>query len=188
MRNAIFAAITCCAIAGIATGADTTPQKKAPTPAKKAAPTAAVRKGVAPSSGSATKSGAKPATSTAGARTPAKTSTKTASKRYYSRQPVRRSYSAQQISPTADRYREIQDALASKGYLKTPSTGVWDKDSVDAMQRFQQDQKLEPTGKLTARSLGALGLGPKPPVESSSPAHPAPGGGANSGGEASPLQ
>ena len=33
---------------------------------------------------------------------------------------------------------------------------------MDAMQRFQKDQNLDPTGKLTARSLSALGLGPKP--------------------------
>jgi hypothetical protein len=108
------------------------------------------------------------------------------SRRYYGRQPARR-YTAQQFSPTPDRYREIQDALAAKGYLKTPSTGVWDHDSVDAMQRFQQDQNLEPTGKLTARSLGALGLGPKPPV-TSGPASQQASLSANPAGDASPLQ
>jgi hypothetical protein len=82
---------------------------------------------------------------------------------------VRRYYSAQQNTPTPERYREIQDALAAKGYLKTASSGVWDKDSIDAMQRFQQDQKLEPNGRLTARSLGALGLGSKSPATTLEP-------------------
>ncbi len=70
-----------------------------------------------------------------------------------------RTYVPQQ--PTSDRYREIQDALAAKGYLQSPSSGVWDQQSMDAMRRFQEDQKLDPTGKLTARSLSALGLGSK---------------------------
>jgi peptidoglycan hydrolase-like protein with peptidoglycan-binding domain len=66
-----------------------------------------------------------------------------------------------QASPTQDRYREIQESLAAKGYLQGPATGVWDQNSIDAMKKFQADQKLEPTGKLTSRSLIQLGLGPK---------------------------
>jgi hypothetical protein len=165
MKSAILAAITCCAITGAALGAGTPPPKKAVTPpAKKTAPVATATK--KPSSypvyTALPKAGAPkgPAVVTSKA-PPAKPGVKTTpTRRYYARQqPVRRSYAPQQ--PTSDRFREIQDALAAKGYLKTPSTGVWDKDSIDAMQRFQQDQKLDATGKLTARSLGALGLGPK---------------------------
>jgi hypothetical protein len=67
-----------------------------------------------------------------------------------------------QLSPTPDRYREIQSALASKGYLKPgDATGTWNQDSIDAMKRFQQDQKLDPSGKINSLSLIALGLGPK---------------------------
>ena len=66
-----------------------------------------------------------------------------------------------QASPSSDRYREIQEALAAKGYLKTAPSGVWDQDSMDAMRRFQEDQKLTATGKLNSLSLIALGLGPK---------------------------
>ncbi len=66
-----------------------------------------------------------------------------------------------QQSPTPDRYREIQQALATRGYLKNEPTGVWDAASVTAMQQFQQDQKLTPTGKITAPALIALGLGAK---------------------------
>ncbi len=68
---------------------------------------------------------------------------------------------AVQASPSSDRYREIQEALAAKGYLKTPPNGVWDQESTEAMKRFQADQKLTSTGKLNSLSLIALGLGPK---------------------------
>jgi hypothetical protein len=66
-----------------------------------------------------------------------------------------------QAQPSTDRYREIQTALAEKGYLKSAPSGVWDQESMDAMRQFQQDQKLEPTGKLTSKSLIVLGLGPR---------------------------
>jgi hypothetical protein len=76
-----------------------------------------------------------------------------------------------QGNPTSTRYMEIQEALASRGYLKTTPSGVWDQDSVAAMKSFQADQKLATTGKLTSLSLIALGLGPKPAAESDSPPH-----------------
>ncbi len=65
------------------------------------------------------------------------------------------------MQPSADRYKEIQAALASKGYLQGTPTGQWDQASQDAMRRFQKDQNLEPSGKLDSLSLIALGLGPK---------------------------
>jgi peptidoglycan hydrolase-like protein with peptidoglycan-binding domain len=67
---------------------------------------------------------------------------------------------ARQAGPTPDRYRQIQESLISKGYLQGAPTGVWDQNSVDAMKRFQNDQKLEPTGKITSKALINLGLGP----------------------------
>jgi hypothetical protein len=66
-----------------------------------------------------------------------------------------------QLSPTPDRYKEIQQALVAKGYLKSQPSGVWDAQSADALRQFQTDQKLSPTGKLSSASLIALGLGPK---------------------------
>jgi hypothetical protein len=67
-----------------------------------------------------------------------------------------------QQAPTPDRYREIQSALAGKGYLPAESVnGEWNQASVDALRRFQQDQNLEATGKLNSLSLIGLGLGPK---------------------------
>ena len=66
-----------------------------------------------------------------------------------------------QQTPTPDRYKEIQQALVDKGYLKSEPSGVWDSASMDAMQRFQTNQKLTPTGKINAPSLIGLGLGAK---------------------------
>lgn len=56
---------------------------------------------------------------------------------------------------------EIQQALADKGYYDGPVDGVWRSECVDALKRFQQNENLEPDGKLGALSLIALGLGPK---------------------------
>ena len=66
-----------------------------------------------------------------------------------------------QREPTPARYTEIQQALADKGYFSGPSVGLWGPDSVAALKRFQEDQKLAPTGKIDALSLIRLGLGPK---------------------------
>jgi peptidoglycan hydrolase-like protein with peptidoglycan-binding domain len=66
-----------------------------------------------------------------------------------------------QTSPTPERYKEIQDALAQRGYFSGEANGNWGADSVDALKRFQQEQNLAPSGKLDSVSLIALGLGPK---------------------------
>jgi len=70
----------------------------------------------------------------------------------------RRSY---QQAPTPERYKDIQQALISKGYFHGEPTGEWGPDSADALKRFQAEQNLTPDGKLTSLSLIALGLGPK---------------------------
>jgi peptidoglycan hydrolase-like protein with peptidoglycan-binding domain len=67
-----------------------------------------------------------------------------------------------QSAPTSERYKEIQQALKDKGYLKTEPNGIWDNDSQEAMKQFQTGQKLNATGKITAPALIALGLGPRP--------------------------
>ena len=66
-----------------------------------------------------------------------------------------------QSAPSQERYREIQQALAERGYYDGSVDGVWNNSSVEALRRFQADQNLEPDGKLGALSLIALGLGPK---------------------------
>lgn len=187
MKNLTLAALLCGAIVGLALGASraqgtaAAPSKSTTSHPRSGMPKATLPKTSLPKSN--VPKTTLPKTNLPGAKAksaPAKTGTKiTATKtsgagratyngRYASyRRPVRR-YSAQQMAPTPDRYREIQDALAARGYLKTPSSGVWDADSMDAMQRFQKDQNLEPTGKLTARSLTALGLGSKTPEATAS--------------------
>ena len=67
-----------------------------------------------------------------------------------------------QVAPTPDRYREIQGALAAKGYLKSEdANGTWNQNSIDALKKFQAEQNLETTGKINSLSLIALGLGPR---------------------------
>ena len=78
------------------------------------------------------------------------------------KKPAVASWRNTQKAPTPDRYKEIQQALASKGYLQSGApTGVWDNSSVEALKKFQADQNLEPSGKLDSLSLIGLGLGPK---------------------------
>ena len=74
---------------------------------------------------------------------------------------ARSTWRAGQTAPTPDRYREIQEALAKKGYLHGEASGAWNRDSTDALRRFQQDQNLQASGKLDSLSIIALGLGPK---------------------------
>ena len=85
---------------------------------------------------------------------------------------VRRASAPRQLAPTKDRYQQIQQALAGKGYYAGEPNGVWGPDSTDALKRFQADQALPPDGKLTSLSLIALGLGPKR-LSAQSPPQPA---------------
>jgi hypothetical protein len=68
---------------------------------------------------------------------------------------------ARPSAPSSDRYREIQESLISKGYMQGPASGVWDQNSTEAMRKYQTEQKMEPTGKISAKALITLGLGPK---------------------------
>lgn len=78
---------------------------------------------------------------------------------------------AYQVHPDPERYKEIQQALADKGYFKGDVNGHWGDDSVTAMKKFQTDQKLPDDGKISAPALIGLGLGPK--HEAAPPAQPA---------------
>jgi peptidoglycan hydrolase-like protein with peptidoglycan-binding domain len=75
---------------------------------------------------------------------------------------VRTTWRTRQTAPTPDRYREIQEALASRGYLSSEdANGTWGASSTEALKRFQAEQSLESSGKIDSLSLIALGLGPK---------------------------
>jgi len=66
-----------------------------------------------------------------------------------------------QREPDPERYKEIQQSLADKGYFAGPVNGTWGSNSVEALKRFQRDQNIDDDGKLGSLSLIALGLGPK---------------------------
>jgi len=63
--------------------------------------------------------------------------------------------------PSPERYKEIQQALATKGFYQGEVNGQWGPDSIDALKRFQTSQNLMPDGKISSLSLIGLGLGPK---------------------------
>jgi peptidoglycan hydrolase-like protein with peptidoglycan-binding domain len=90
-----------------------------------------------------------------------KTATTTAAKRSTTskKRPPVTARRPQQPSP--ERYKEIQQALASKGYFHTEPDGNWGPASIEALKRFQHDQSLVEDGKIGSLSLIALGLGPK---------------------------
>jgi hypothetical protein len=142
----------------MAVGVHLTAQSKAP--AKK---TAAKTTKAAPKSTAKSHSTKKSATAKKG--TAGKSSKSSASARKGSRTGSRQpavTWRNRQSVPSSDRYRDIQSALAAKGYLrKEDATGEWNSASVDALKRFQSEQSLQPTGKLNSLSLIALGLGPK---------------------------
>ena len=130
------------------------PQSNSTTPAKK---TQTVPSKTAPKTPAARKAAPRTASSTKKTSTSKKT---VSSKKGKSgKTPSVAAY--RQVAPTPERYREIQQALADKGYLKSEPNGVWDDQSAEALRQFQTEQKLSPTGKLSSASLIALGLGPK---------------------------
>jgi hypothetical protein len=58
----------------------------------------------------------------------------------------------------AERIKQIQEALAKKGFYAGEVSGQYDDATVEAMRRFQEAQKIDVTGYATAQSLRLLGL------------------------------
>jgi peptidoglycan hydrolase-like protein with peptidoglycan-binding domain len=54
--------------------------------------------------------------------------------------------------------RQVQNALDEKGFDDIKPDGRWSEETSAALKKFQQDQKLEPTGLLNLRTLRALGF------------------------------
>src|SRR5262249_17364098 len=150
-RKTVFSLLALVALASVAFG---TPRKR---------PT---RTRTKPAASSSTKTGISSSSSKTG-------TSKTSSKARYSR--YSRSYArrSSQSVPTPERYRDIQQALATKGYYKGDVNGTWGPDSVDALRRFQADQNLQVDGKIGSLSLIALGLGPKRMSAQTRPEQPA---------------
>jgi len=128
---------------GTATAASSTAHK----PGATTSASPAARKPGAPAAASSTRAGARTAASRNTKKTPP---------------PPPATWRTRQTQPTPERYREIQNALAAKGYLHPEQvSGSWDQNSVEAMKKFQAEQKLDASGKVNSMSLIALGLGPK---------------------------
>lgn len=95
-----------------------------------------------------------------------------------------RSAAAAAPQPVAnDMVRQVQDKLKNDGYYKTGAVdGVWGAGTMTAVQNFQRDHSLTPSGQLDVPTLQALNVantGPAP--NTTTPANPnAPAGPANS--------
>lgn len=112
--------------------------------------------GLAPVSGKSTGATASRArrTATAGSRGPGR------SGRSYTR--VRKAAApSYQLHPDPERYQQIQQTLADRGFYKGQADGSWNDDSVKALQDFQTANQLDADGKINALTLMKLGLGPK---------------------------
>lgn len=68
-----------------------------------------------------------------------------------------------------ERASEIQQALATRGYLHQEPNGLWDDETRAAMKRFQENFQFPATGLPEAKSLMKLGLGPHPLAEELDP-------------------
>ena len=170
---------------------DTTPAKKTATapkkavtqPAASAAKKAPAKKGAAQPAASAAKKKAAPSKAGVSKRTTAPRTTAShpaatkagsrtaAARRGKKGPPVKRvTWRNRQLAPTPQRYKEIQEALAAKGYLNPEdANGTWTQASADALKKFQTGQNLDSTGKINSLSLIALGLGPKRETEAPKP-------------------
>jgi len=98
---------------------------------------------------------------TAKSKAPAAKSKRTAAKARAKSTAARPPRPRGQLRPTNERYKEIETALASRGYLGEEPSGKWGSGSVEALRAFQADHQLPPTGKLDSLSLIQLGLGTK---------------------------
>ena len=154
MKKAILLGVALCAVMSLANAVTATTKKKT---AKKRPHAIS-----APAKTTTSKATPKPRTA--------------ASKTTKGKKTVRKASAPRQLAPTKERYQQIQQALASKGYYSGEPNGAWGSDSVEALKRFQADQNLTPDGKLGSLSLIALGLGPKrlSAQSTAQPAHPAP--------------
>jgi len=118
----------------------------------KAKPTAKA----APRQSAASSKGPSKSASRGSAKGSARSASRTAAKR-----PQPTVYRQQQPEP--ERIRDIQQSLSDHGY-PLEVNGLWDASTVEALKKFQTDQKIENLsgrGKLDSMTLIALGLGPK---------------------------
>ena len=56
--------------------------------------------------------------------------------------------------------RALQDRLRSLGFYTGGVDGVWGQSTERAVEQFQQNRGLQPTGQLTPATISSLGLSP----------------------------
>jgi len=108
----------------------------------------------------ATKKAAKPVATSKTVKKPAAAATAKGKKTKGTRGARKAAGPSYQPHPDPERYAEIQRALADRGYFHGEASGEWKDDSIDALKRFQADQKLPDDGRISALTLSGLGLGP----------------------------
>lgn len=112
--------------------------------------------------GSAAKSHSKPAARSGSSRTAHSASKgQSRSRGRYAARRRRPAAPSFQLHPSPERYKEIQQALADRGYFKGTVDGEWGTDSVEALKRFQTEHNAGDDGKINSLSLIQLGLGPQ---------------------------
>lgn len=62
------------------------------------------------------------------------------------------------ITISAFGIKQIQGALQQRGFKEIAPDGKWSEASGAALKKFQESQKLEPTGSINLRTLRALGF------------------------------
>jgi hypothetical protein len=70
-----------------------------------------------------------------------------------------------------ERATEIQTALIKQGYFTGEPSGVWDSQTIAAMQKLQSDNGWQTKITPDSRALIKLGLGAQPPAASPRQAH-----------------
>ena len=88
---------------------------------------------------------------------------------------------------SAELVRSVQQSLESKGVNPGPVDGVWGPRTHQALREFQEQQNLEASGQLDARTLTALGVGDQPSASSGGSA-PSQNGSANGAKQSRPRQ
>ncbi len=66
--------------------------------------------------------------------------------------------SAAEQAAAPDLVRDVQRTLGAKGYSAGQPDGVYGSDTRQALRKFQNDNRLNPTGQIDTQTLAALGL------------------------------
>ncbi len=54
-------------------------------------------------------------------------------------------------APASERLKNVQQALIDRGYLQGEATGQWNASCIEALKRFEADQKVKVDGKIDSK-------------------------------------